>query len=455
MEQRQNAKGEGGSPTKPADQRHIVRHDSNLRKSGSDPARIEPGSPWWEASGLNRHDGNTARLACRSYGVLAVRVSVARIAPSLLDFARTAVYSSQDARNMATPQPIRWLNVSFNSMPCATTSYLPPPPSRGIDLPMSPNNTSSPPPCAIDPPRPRPTSGRASCPNVLTRRKMAAERERERESDILTEMDLPTLCWTLPPIAVQGFNLLTNQIACYLPVTRHAHGRWEGEQEEMNILRAVTNRFCNREKREGVAILGTNVADRAAACTGYGKKTKIRKEGQREESRTSAIQSSRRKGTPPANNIIMDDIMDRSFNIAETIKIWKIRNSVHGKQRNALKDSQCKNTRYLLCERADLAAQRSDDVLGVYVNNSPGQCRIIMNACGKMGFIPAACLIYNSISNTSEYHKEMNYENCCKWLSSTIQSTIADKILNRLQPTTINQTYKDGCEKIINDLTNK
>ncbi|KAJ8871678.1 hypothetical protein PR048_028005 [Dryococelus australis] len=59
---------------------------------------------------------------------------------------------------------------------------------------------------------PHPTSGRASCSNILTLRKMAAE----RESEILTEMDLPTLCWTLPPIGVKGFNLLTNRMARYV-----------------------------------------------------------------------------------------------------------------------------------------------------------------------------------------------------------------------------------------------
>ncbi|KAJ8883420.1 hypothetical protein PR048_015263 [Dryococelus australis] len=41
-----------------------------------------------------------------------------------------------------------------------------------------------------------------------------------RESEILTEMDLPTLRWTLPPIEVQGFNLLTTRMARYLSAVR-------------------------------------------------------------------------------------------------------------------------------------------------------------------------------------------------------------------------------------------
>ncbi|KAJ8897472.1 hypothetical protein PR048_002818 [Dryococelus australis] len=65
-------------------------------------------------------------------------------------------------------------------------------------------------------PVPRPTSGRASCPNVLTLWKMGAE------SEILTEIDLLTLCWTLPPIGVQGFNLLINRMAHYVK----SHAKW-------------------------------------------------------------------------------------------------------------------------------------------------------------------------------------------------------------------------------------
>ncbi|KAJ8869188.1 hypothetical protein PR048_030758 [Dryococelus australis] len=46
--------------------------------------------PWNIGVILERHDVNTARLARRSDGALAVRVSVARIAPSLLDLGRAA-----------------------------------------------------------------------------------------------------------------------------------------------------------------------------------------------------------------------------------------------------------------------------------------------------------------------------------------------------------------------------
>ncbi|KAJ8890643.1 hypothetical protein PR048_010152 [Dryococelus australis] len=76
---------------------------------GATPTGIEPGSPRWEASSLTttpprsfyimlgtmegltvqRYDGNTARLARRGDEALGVRVSVACIAPSLLDLGRS------------------------------------------------------------------------------------------------------------------------------------------------------------------------------------------------------------------------------------------------------------------------------------------------------------------------------------------------------------------------------
>ncbi|KAJ8867580.1 hypothetical protein PR048_031382 [Dryococelus australis] len=54
MERRRNERtgGNGRSTRKPADQIGIARHDSHLRKFGVSSPGIEPGSPWWEASGL-------------------------------------------------------------------------------------------------------------------------------------------------------------------------------------------------------------------------------------------------------------------------------------------------------------------------------------------------------------------------------------------------------------------
>ncbi|KAJ8877836.1 hypothetical protein PR048_022295 [Dryococelus australis] len=58
------------------------------------------------------------------------------------------------------------------------------------------------------------------------------EREKEKESEILTEVDLPTVCWTLPPIGVQGLNLLTNRKARYsfrLLVECHGVGEYDDD----------------------------------------------------------------------------------------------------------------------------------------------------------------------------------------------------------------------------------
>ncbi|KAJ8869569.1 hypothetical protein PR048_028560 [Dryococelus australis] len=77
---------------------------STSENPGANPQGIEHGSPGWEASGLTitytagpdlictvqRYDGNTARLARRSDEALGVRVTVARIAPSLVDLGRAA-----------------------------------------------------------------------------------------------------------------------------------------------------------------------------------------------------------------------------------------------------------------------------------------------------------------------------------------------------------------------------
>ncbi|KAJ8878459.1 hypothetical protein PR048_019037 [Dryococelus australis] len=45
---------------------------------------------------------------------------------------------------------------------------------------------------------------------------------------------------------------------------------------------------------------------------------------------------------------------------------------------------------------------QSDDVQVVHVNNIPEQCLIIVHAGGEMGFIPGACLIYDSKLNMSK-----------------------------------------------------
>ncbi|KAJ8882580.1 hypothetical protein PR048_014391 [Dryococelus australis] len=60
--------GNGRSPRKPADS-CIVRHDSHMRKSGVTRPGSEPGSSWWEASGLTAqppwpHDMTRKRLPC-------------------------------------------------------------------------------------------------------------------------------------------------------------------------------------------------------------------------------------------------------------------------------------------------------------------------------------------------------------------------------------------------------
>ncbi|KAJ8867473.1 hypothetical protein PR048_031275 [Dryococelus australis] len=62
LEQRRNERkggGDGRSPTS-----GIVRHDYHLRKSGVNRPGIEPGSPWWEASGLTAQPP-WARSECR------------------------------------------------------------------------------------------------------------------------------------------------------------------------------------------------------------------------------------------------------------------------------------------------------------------------------------------------------------------------------------------------------
>ncbi|KAJ8879315.1 hypothetical protein PR048_019923 [Dryococelus australis] len=61
---------------------------------------------------------------------------------------------------------------------------------------------------------PRPTSGRASSSNVLI-----SLEDGGRDSENITEIDLLTLCWTLPPIGVQGLNVHTNRIARYCQLT--------------------------------------------------------------------------------------------------------------------------------------------------------------------------------------------------------------------------------------------
>ncbi|KAJ8888088.1 hypothetical protein PR048_007575 [Dryococelus australis] len=83
---------EKGAPRENPPTGGIVRRYSHLRKSGSNSASgIEPSSPSARGEQSNRsdiagpHDGNTPLLARRSDEALGVRVSVARIAPSLLD----------------------------------------------------------------------------------------------------------------------------------------------------------------------------------------------------------------------------------------------------------------------------------------------------------------------------------------------------------------------------------
>ncbi|KAJ8873960.1 hypothetical protein PR048_024800 [Dryococelus australis] len=80
----------------------IVQHDSHTRISGSEPAgnrariavvggecasHCATTAPFFT---VQHHDGNTARIARRSDEAIGVRVSVARIAPSLLDLERIA-----------------------------------------------------------------------------------------------------------------------------------------------------------------------------------------------------------------------------------------------------------------------------------------------------------------------------------------------------------------------------
>ncbi|KAJ8895850.1 hypothetical protein PR048_001189 [Dryococelus australis] len=94
MEQRQNARtGETGDPRENRPNSDIVRHNSHMRES---PPGIEPRSPRWNASSLTtkplQQHGNIARLARRSDEVLGVRVSVARIDPSLLTLECAATY---------------------------------------------------------------------------------------------------------------------------------------------------------------------------------------------------------------------------------------------------------------------------------------------------------------------------------------------------------------------------
>ncbi|KAJ8877604.1 hypothetical protein PR048_022059 [Dryococelus australis] len=85
MEQRWN-KGAGileipRKPFQPAASPGSIPTCENPRVTRSG---IETGSPWWDASCLTRHDVKTTRLARRGDEGLEVRVSVARIAPSLL-----------------------------------------------------------------------------------------------------------------------------------------------------------------------------------------------------------------------------------------------------------------------------------------------------------------------------------------------------------------------------------
>ncbi|KAJ8883242.1 hypothetical protein PR048_015082 [Dryococelus australis] len=74
------------------------RRDVRVGETGDpreNPPGVNPGSPWLQASALaavSFLDGNTARLACRSDEALGARVSVARIAPSLLDLGRADTY---------------------------------------------------------------------------------------------------------------------------------------------------------------------------------------------------------------------------------------------------------------------------------------------------------------------------------------------------------------------------
>ncbi|KAJ8894436.1 hypothetical protein PR048_007090 [Dryococelus australis] len=53
MEQRRNERvGETGDPRENPPTNAIARHDSHTRKSGVIRPGIDPGSPWWEVSGL-------------------------------------------------------------------------------------------------------------------------------------------------------------------------------------------------------------------------------------------------------------------------------------------------------------------------------------------------------------------------------------------------------------------
>ncbi|KAJ8891589.1 hypothetical protein PR048_004117 [Dryococelus australis] len=70
---------------------------------------------------------------------------------------------------------------------------------------------------------------------------------------------------------------------------------------------------------------------------------------------------------------------------------------------------------------------------GEYENNSPGQHLIIGQAGGEMGFILG-------------YHKEMKYENYCKWITTHLTPGLQQRsivVLNNAPYKTINHTKSD------------
>ncbi|KAJ4449785.1 hypothetical protein ANN_01189 [Periplaneta americana] len=111
------------------------------------------------------------------------------------------------------------------------------------------------------------------------------------------------------------------------------------------------------------------------------------------------------------------------------------------------KFKKCKNMRHVLMERSDIVARSTaylrmlklnekgpkkpivytdetwvrthytvnkcwqhDEVQGVHVNQSIGQRAIVVHANSEMGFIEGAELIYDSKSQSADYHDEMNGE---------------------------------------------
>ncbi|KAJ8890656.1 hypothetical protein PR048_010165 [Dryococelus australis] len=110
-EQRQNARAETGDtrenrPTRDS----IVRHDSHLPKSGSDPVGIEPASPWWEASRLTNHSSEQQgsplpRSAINRPLSLSLSLCIIREATHGVDDRPSFLQRTSEAGHASRPQP--------------------------------------------------------------------------------------------------------------------------------------------------------------------------------------------------------------------------------------------------------------------------------------------------------------------------------------------------------------